>query len=77
VARQVPPDSQDSAKAMQRELDFVENDWGALFWALGSTTAIFRYSFPRALKTSFGILLLAITLATHFLVHIATHSGGP
>lgn len=27
---------------MLRELDFIESDWAALFWALGSTTAIFR-----------------------------------
>jgi hypothetical protein len=54
VARQVPPDSPDSAKAMLRELDFVENDGGALCWALGSTTAIFRYSLPPALKTWFA-----------------------
>jgi len=29
---------------MLRELDFIESDWAALFWALGSTTAVFRHS---------------------------------
>jgi hypothetical protein len=39
---------------MLRELDFIENDWAALFWALGSTTAIFRHSIPRGLRAWFG-----------------------
>jgi hypothetical protein len=29
---------------MLREMDFVEGDWAALFWALGSATALFRGS---------------------------------
>lgn len=36
---------------MMRELDFVESDWSALLWALGSTTALFRHSVPRQLRT--------------------------
>jgi hypothetical protein len=35
---------------MLRELDFVESDWGALLWALGSVTALFRHSVPRQLR---------------------------
>jgi hypothetical protein len=31
---------------MLRELDFVESDWGALFWALGSATALFKHLEP-------------------------------
>jgi hypothetical protein len=27
---------------MLREMDLVERDWAALFWALGSATALFR-----------------------------------
>lgn len=46
-------DSQDWANAMLRELDFIENDWTALFWALGSTTAIFKNS-VRGLRPWFG-----------------------
>lgn len=42
VLRHAPDDSRDWASAMLRELDFIEGDWAALLWALGSTTAIFR-----------------------------------
>ncbi len=38
---------------MLRELDFIGNDWEALFWALGSATAIFRHS-GRGLKAWLG-----------------------
>lgn len=44
VARHAPVECRDWANAMLRELDFIEGDWAALFWAMGSTTAIFRYS---------------------------------
>jgi hypothetical protein len=54
VARHASPESQDWANAMLRELDFIENDWAALFWALGSTTAIFRHFIPRGLRSWFG-----------------------
>jgi cytochrome bd-type quinol oxidase subunit 2 len=50
VARHSSSDSQDWANAMLRELDFIESDWAALFWALGSTAAIFRHSVPRAFR---------------------------
>jgi hypothetical protein len=41
------------ARAMLRELDFIESDWTALFWALGSTEAMFRHS-GRRLWVRFG-----------------------
>jgi hypothetical protein len=41
------------ASAMLEELDFIEGDWEALFWALGCTTAIFRYS-SRSFWAWFG-----------------------
>ena len=47
-------DSQDWANAMLRELDFIESDWAALFWALGGMTAVFRHSVPRGLRAWFG-----------------------
>lgn len=28
---------------MLREMDFVEGDWAALFWAVGSATALFKH----------------------------------
>jgi hypothetical protein len=43
VLRYAPVESREWVEAMLRELDFIENDWAALFWALGSITAIFRY----------------------------------
>jgi hypothetical protein len=39
---------------MLSELDFIENDWAALFWALGSARAIFKYSVPRQLRAWLG-----------------------
>jgi hypothetical protein len=56
VVRHSSTDSQDWAGAMLGELDFIESDWAALFWALGSTSAIFRHSVPRALHAWFGRL---------------------
>ncbi len=50
VLRHASPDSQEWASAMLRELDFVESDWGALLWALGSVTTLFRHSVPRRLR---------------------------
>ena len=37
-----PEESRDWAEAMLRELDFIESDWAAFFWALGCTGAISR-----------------------------------
>src|ERR1700683_1751558 len=54
VARHSLPSSRDWANAMVRELDFIESDWVAFFWALGCATAIFRYSIPRRLRAMFG-----------------------
>jgi hypothetical protein len=50
IARRSSSATQDWANAMLRELDFIESDWGALFWALGGTAAIFRHSVPRSLR---------------------------
>jgi hypothetical protein len=53
VVRHTSSGSQEWANAMLRELDFIENDWAALFWALGSTTAIFRHA-GRGLMAMLG-----------------------
>jgi hypothetical protein len=53
VARHLPPDTQDWCRAMIRELDFIDSDWTAVSWALGSTTTLFRQSVRRNL-TNFG-----------------------
>jgi hypothetical protein len=50
VVRHASSDSQGWARAMLRELDYIDSDWAALFWALGGTTAIFRYSVPREVR---------------------------
>jgi len=42
VVRLASPAAQDWAKAMLRELDFIENDWTALLWALGSTRILLK-----------------------------------
>jgi hypothetical protein len=47
AARHASSDTQDWAHAMLQELDYIESDWAALFWAAGCTTAIFRHSVPR------------------------------
>lgn len=44
AARYAPPESREWAYAMLRELDFIEEDWPALFWALGSAGAIARHA---------------------------------
>jgi hypothetical protein len=38
---------------MLRELDFIEGDWRALFWAIGGATAIFRQA-GRSWRKWFG-----------------------
>ena len=43
VLRCVPRSCEQWASAMLRELDFIEGDWAALWWALGSVAAIFRH----------------------------------
>jgi hypothetical protein len=44
VLRLAPEESRDWALAMLRELDFIEGDWAALFWALGSVAAVLRHA---------------------------------
>jgi putative effector of murein hydrolase LrgA (UPF0299 family) len=36
--------------AMAREMDFVDNDWLAAFWALGSASALCRYGISQQLR---------------------------
>ena len=43
VVRNAPPTCQEWASAMLRELDFIESDWAALLWALGSTVAVSQH----------------------------------
>ena len=41
VLRYASPGCKDWAEGLARELDFVESDWGALLWALGSLRVLF------------------------------------
>jgi len=43
LLRNAPPACREWASAMLRELDFIESDWAALLWAIGSTAAISRH----------------------------------
>ena len=40
VVRRTRPEVRDWGLAMLREMDFIENDWTALFWAIGSVSAL-------------------------------------
>src|SRR5262249_37056234 len=51
VIRRSSGESQLWGSAMLRELDFIEGDWAALFWAFGSTTALCRHSVTSRLRT--------------------------
>ncbi|MGA7341972.1 MAG: hypothetical protein WBE72_13285 [Terracidiphilus sp.] len=44
VVRLAPGMSRDWALAVLRELDFIEGEWAALNWALGSATAVLRHA---------------------------------
>jgi hypothetical protein len=41
--RWASPEVREWGNAMLHEMDFVEGDWAALFWALGSATALFKH----------------------------------
>jgi hypothetical protein len=58
VIRQSPAQSRSWGRAMLREMDFVDNDWAALLWALGSTTAICReaWSLQRVARWTASVL---------------------
>lgn len=51
VVRRLPEGSRSWGRAMLREMDFVDNDWAALRWALGSTAALCKQSLIQTLKS--------------------------
>jgi len=53
VLRHSCTENEEWARAMLVEMDFIESDWAALWWALGCTTAIWRQS-GRGLRRRFG-----------------------
>jgi hypothetical protein len=48
VVRHSPAGSRSWGRAMLREMQCIPTDWAALRWAVGSTSAIFRYSLEHA-----------------------------
>jgi hypothetical protein len=50
VVRLAPPTARNWGEAMLREMDYVDGDWAALFWALGSTVAVCRNSVTEHLR---------------------------
>lgn len=50
MIRYSPPRGREWANAMLRETDFVEGDWSALLWALGSMAVLCRYSVSLELR---------------------------
>ncbi len=53
VVRHSTPQTRSWGEAMLREMDFVEREWPALSWALGSTTALCRHSISCGLRAFF------------------------
>jgi hypothetical protein len=60
--RWASPGVREWGSAMLREMDFVEGDWAALFWALGSATALFRRLEVPALMLWFKRCLVALPM---------------
>ena len=54
MIRYSPGLSREWANAMLREIDFVEGDWSALQWALGSMAALCRYLISVELRAFHG-----------------------
>jgi hypothetical protein len=50
VRRRASFESESWATAMLHELEYVDGDWSALWWALGGATALFRHAAPRYLR---------------------------
>ena len=51
VIRRSSSEGQLWGNGMLRELDFIDGDWAALFWAFGSTAALCRHSVTSRLRT--------------------------
>jgi chorismate-pyruvate lyase len=63
VVRATSPVAKDWAKASSREIEFVESDWAALRWALGSTKVLFRICEEVPLQSLSGVPLATQRLA--------------
>jgi hypothetical protein len=63
AVRWASPAVREWGNAMLREMDLVEGDWAALFWALGSATALFRGLEVPAPMLWFKRVLVALPMA--------------
>ncbi|MGD0797698.1 MAG: hypothetical protein ABR910_08235 [Acidobacteriaceae bacterium] len=63
VVRAASPAAKDWANASSSEMEFIESDWAALRWALGSTKVLFRICEQAPLKTLSGVPLATQRLA--------------
>lgn len=78
AARHASPEVRDWGTAMGRELDFVESDLAALFWALGSATVLFKHlevpmsgpSLFERFRTVLAFLWILITVCMMLLASI-------
>lgn len=50
AVRLAPPRSRSWGEGMLREMEYVDDDWAAVLWALGSTTAVCRHSLIEYLR---------------------------
>jgi len=63
VLRAASPAAKDWAQASAQEIAFIENDWAALRWALGSSKVLFRICEEVPLQTLSGVPLATQRLA--------------
>ena len=61
--------------AILHELEYVDGDWAALWWALGGATAVFRRAVPRYLRAR-GVLIKRLGRTTAELVSGAAVASG-
>jgi hypothetical protein len=63
VVRAASPAAKDWANASSSEMEFIESDWAALRWALGSAKVLFRCYDAAPLKTLSGVPMAMQRLA--------------
>jgi hypothetical protein len=75
LRRRASSETESWATAMLRELDHVDGDWSALWWALGGAAALWRadaLSIKRVGETTVGVLSGAIMAAGIMAICLAT-----
>ena len=54
AVRHCSPERDEWGRAMLSELDFVDGDWNALSWAVGSSTTLCRHALPLRVRAWIG-----------------------